>query len=424
LEKDVLYVVPLYQRPYVWHQEEQWEPLWSDIQRLAEAILKGWHPRAHFLGATVQDRTEEAPGQIETRLLIDGQQRLTTLQLLLKAFRDAVRAHGNERYAQALSRLARNSHPLSTHKYQTYKVWPTNADQGAFETTMEVDSPSELVKAFDKKPSARRVGQNIPDAYLYFSEVIAEWIGNDHDAAEARTAALYSAIRDNVRLVVIDLDEKDDPQVIFETLNARGTPLLAADLVKNSILNEIRRGDGKLDDAYKKYWSSFDNNSQFWREEIGRGHARRARIEIFLQYVLILLTKGDVEAGHLYTTYSEFASSPSAGTPIERLQQIRRYGSVYEKLASNKARTIRRDVHRTPRCNGRHDRVPLLTRLVRRLRHRRRRRRADPRARGIVSCAKNGVPPKHESVQSQICGAGYGTSRRRFFNCDKRLKHS
>jgi uncharacterized protein with ParB-like and HNH nuclease domain len=114
-EKDVLYRVPLYQRPYVWNRDEQWQPLWEDLQRLAETLLAGGQPRAHFLGASVQDRPPVPPGQIETRLLIDGQQRLTTIQLFLKAFGDVVRPHGDQRYHQAISKLIRNNHPLSTH---------------------------------------------------------------------------------------------------------------------------------------------------------------------------------------------------------------------------------------------------------------------------------------------------------------------
>ncbi|MDP2579984.1 DUF262 domain-containing protein [Shimia thalassica] len=72
-EKDVLYRVPLYQRPYVWKKDEQWQPLWEDLRRLSEDLMSGKQPRSHFLGASVQDRPAVPPGQIETRLLIDGQ---------------------------------------------------------------------------------------------------------------------------------------------------------------------------------------------------------------------------------------------------------------------------------------------------------------------------------------------------------------
>ena len=119
-EKDVLYKVPLYQRPYVWNQEEQWAPLWEDLRRLAEQLLAGKQPRAHFLGASVQDRPPMPPGQIETRLLIDGQQRLTTVQLFLRAFEDVSRSDEDTSYQQALAKLTGNNHPLSKQPHERF----------------------------------------------------------------------------------------------------------------------------------------------------------------------------------------------------------------------------------------------------------------------------------------------------------------
>jgi Protein of unknown function DUF262/Protein of unknown function (DUF1524) len=332
-EKDVSYLVPLYQRPYVWTEHDQWQPLWEDVRRIAEVLSAGGHPRAHFLGASVQDRPPVAPGEIETRLLIDGQQRLTTLQLLLKAFRDVVPGTEQKPYERAIDKLVRNNHPLSTKQHQSFKVWPTNADRDDYEQVMECSSRVELLKEYGVRTATKAVGRNIPDAYLYFCQVIQEWfIEEGETTLDRKVAALYSAIRDNVRLVVIDLDEKDDAQLIFETLNARGTPLLAADLVKNALLSEIQAGGGAAEAAYLNHWQPFDTEVSFWRSEVGRGHAKRARIEIFLQHALTLMTQEDVSAGHLYAAYRDFATGPKAGTPIERLSYLQRYGSIYRRL--------------------------------------------------------------------------------------------
>lgn len=332
-EKDVLYLVPLYQRPYVWNEEEQWQPLWDDLRRIAEVVQSGQQPRAHFLGASVQDRPAVPPGQIETRLLIDGQQRLTTIQLFLKAFEDVVRTGDDQRYHRAVEKLIRNNHPLSTKPFEQFKVWPTNADRDDFQRVMECDGRTPLLKAYGIRSDAKSVGRNIPDAYVYFHDVIAEWLDEPGDAArDVKIASLYSAIRDNVRLVVIDLDEKDDAQLIFETLNARGTPLLAADLVKNSLLNEIQSNGDNAETAYQKYWQHFDNDAGFWRKEIGRGHAKRARIEIYLQHALTLLTGEDVAAGHLYTAYRDYAVSGDANSPMARLEAFHKFGQIYKGL--------------------------------------------------------------------------------------------
>lgn len=351
-EKDVLYRVPLYQRPYVWKEAEQWQPLWEDLRRLSEDLLRGKQPRSHFLGASVQDRPSVPPGQIETRLLIDGQQRLTTLQLLLRAFEDVVKLEDASRYHQAIGKLIRNQHPLSTEDYEGFKIWPTNADREDYQMVMESADRAALLKAFGVRSDAKSVGRNIPDGYLFFHDAISEWLAeNDGADKDEKIPALYSAIRDNVRLVVIDLDEKDDAQLIFETLNARGTPLLSADLVKNSLLSEIQKNGGDAEKAYQKYWQAFDKEATFWRSEIGRGHARRARIEIFLQHALTLLTGEDVTAAHLYAAYRDFSLGPNAGLPEERIKAIKKYGEIYREIVEG---------HEEPRVKTFLDRLRIM----------------------------------------------------------------
>lgn len=96
----VRYVVPLFQRPYVWTEDEQWGPLWDDVRTLAERVMEapvgyGATPVApHFLGAIVLDQQPNPAGFIQVRHVVDGQQRLTTLQLLLDAAQEVTEKHG------------------------------------------------------------------------------------------------------------------------------------------------------------------------------------------------------------------------------------------------------------------------------------------------------------------------------------------
>ena len=331
-EKDVHYRVPLYQRPYVWNAEEQWAPLWEDLRTLAESVVDNRPIKAHFLGASVQEQVDVPPGHIETRLLIDGQQRLTTLQLLLKAFQHVVTARGAEMYQRALTKLVDNDHPLSTDEAETFKVWPTNANRADFEAVMSAWSFEEVKSNLNMSARQKSAGTTIADGYFYFHSVISKWLEEVEQGEEtAHIASLYSTLRDNVRLVVIDLDDKDDAQMIFETLNARGTPLLAADLVKNSLLSEF--GDQQAaEKAYNKHWIAFDQETDFWRAEIGRGHARRARLELFLRHVLSILIRDDVAAAHLYDAYRRYAGGPNAGSPLDQMERIDRYGRLYKRM--------------------------------------------------------------------------------------------
>src|SRR5688500_17445784 len=136
------YVVPLFQRPYVWEQEEQWEPLWQDIATRAEAVLerdargsKSDKIGNHFLGAIVLNQITVYGRHVETVEVIDGQQRLTTLQIMLAAFRDEVKVSEEKRLADDLARLTEND-GVRDAEVERFKVWPTNADRRDLEAAL------------------------------------------------------------------------------------------------------------------------------------------------------------------------------------------------------------------------------------------------------------------------------------------------
>ena len=330
-DRAVHYQVPLYQRPYVWNESDQWRPLWADLQALAEALASGGLGRAHFMGATVQDNLRVPAGATETRRIIDGQQRMTTLQLLLKAFRDALKKRGIAQYPDAVGKLLFNDDPLITEEEKKFKICPTRTDQDDFGKVMYGASPEDILSLLGR-PAARYPLKNhiIVDAYLFFYAQIDAWLGEDEASIDIRVKALYGAIRDQLRLVVIDLDDKDDAQAIFETLNARGAPLLSADLVKNYLLGQLLQGE--TEPAYQIYWRDFDHDGAFWRQLVGRGHAQRARIETFLQHALTLMTKETVSVGHLYNAYRDFAESPMAAPAMDQLKRLHRLGQIYKRL--------------------------------------------------------------------------------------------
>lgn len=329
--REVHYVIPLYQRPYVWNEAEQWRPFWEDLAPLAKLVADAATTRAHFMGASVQEPIAVPSGATETRLIIDGQQRMTTVQLLLKAFHDVVSARGIERHAGAIKRLLFNDDPLITEAHKKLKLRPTRSDQDDYQLVMDSSSPSELLVLLGMPKAKFPIkNRNIANAYVFFYGQIETWLAEDEAHLEKRVAGLYGAIRDQLRLVVIDLDEQDDAQAIFETLNARGSPLLSADLVKNSLLNEL--DPAEAEEAYRRYWQSFDRDGAFWRELVGRGHAQRARIETFLQHALTLLTGEIVSAGHLYNAYRDYAADGESGSALDRLARFRKLGDIFKRL--------------------------------------------------------------------------------------------
>jgi hypothetical protein len=154
---------PLFQRPYVWKQEENWDPLWESIRAVAEKRVAGAQVRPHFLGTVVLDQLRTPTGKVGARQIIDGQQRLTTLQLGLAAARDICLSLGQKKFSDAFRKLTDNDVPLSEEPDDVFKVWPTNADRAEFRSVMRAGS-REAVQSLPIKGDSL-----IRAAYLYFA---------------------------------------------------------------------------------------------------------------------------------------------------------------------------------------------------------------------------------------------------------------
>lgn len=324
---------PLFQRPYVWKEKEQWEPLWQDVRRVAEELLAGNQDcKPHFLGAVVLDQMRVPIGKPDGRSIIDGQQRLTTLQLFMEAVRDLCRQREDlDLLRRRMEKLVENQDV--GHPEDRFKVWPTNVDRPVYQAIIETPCPVTLQKRIKEVCPDKR--SRLAEAYLYFHRVIEGWLDLDGDDGGGlkRCEALVNAIREKLRLVVIDMDDQDDAQMIFETLNARGTPLLPSDLVKNFLFHRAQEAGENVERLHAKYWESFDIEDHFWREEVGIGRIKRARIDVFLQHYLALQKREEVPMGELFQAYQDFAKT-NASRGIEwQLNSFHRYAQHFKRFS-------------------------------------------------------------------------------------------
>ena len=124
-QKLIRYEIPQFQRPYVWTQEDQWEPFWEDVRNTAENYLESNTRQPHFLGAVVLQQRQTAASEIETRIVVDGQQRLTTLQLLLDAVQEVFEQSGYDLPARRMSSLV-----LKVMRYIGVATLPTLSKSG------------------------------------------------------------------------------------------------------------------------------------------------------------------------------------------------------------------------------------------------------------------------------------------------------
>ncbi len=301
-DSTVTYQIPLFQRPYVWTEDKNWCHLWEDIVDVANRYLANEKCRSHFLGAVVLERANNATGSIETRQVIDGQQRFTTLQILLIAIRDLCDKHNNNKLYDRFDGLVSNKRSKVDLDEEAYKVWPTNSDRPAFKVVHKINS-------YDLNQMAQIDGKvkssQIFKAYQYFTKMLESWFV-EYDDVDECLDALWEVAREYLQIVVIDLQSQDEAQVIFETLNARGTQLLPADLIKNFLFRKLEGSEEEVEQLYTEYWLSFD--SDFWREEVSQGRTKRPRIDWFLQNYLSLMLQDDIKVSHLFDSFKTYVN--------------------------------------------------------------------------------------------------------------------
>lgn len=288
------YEVPLYQRQYVWTKDNQWAPLWDDIADKAHFVQTREVKSPHFLGAIVTSQRQVFGPELNSWEIIDGQQRLTTLQVVLMAFADVLRGRGETRYERDMQRITRNE-GVMRDPAERYKVWPTNSDRDAFKTVMEAGSLQALLPVYPGlRGRQKRQVPRLAEAYAFFFHQIEQFIAGTSDAAtgdsSGRAEALFETFKRYLQIVNIELEADDDPQVIFESLNGRGVPLLPSDLVRNFVFMRAGRAGANLDSLYGERWKSYDEwrrpgdegPEPWWKREERQGRNRRSRIDLFL----------------------------------------------------------------------------------------------------------------------------------------------
>ncbi|WP_278406857.1 DUF262 domain-containing protein [Pseudomonas rhodesiae] len=350
------YQIPIFQRGYVWTLGTQVGPLWTDIQEQAQALLeyaeqkeRGGDPRSlqkHFLGSIVLTPVRNSFGRVPAFEVIDGQQRSTTLQLLLLAFRQASLKLDTKNIHKMLDRYVQNSDPYMRVE-DAYKVWPTQAGQGEMRyLNTPVASIEDLCARYPARDGRKRLERPLMiQAYLYLYHACLGFMRNvdlseelPDDTAKtigdsliediernnlvaslgegqaldpARAEALYMTLNDQIQIMTLTLEPEDDPQIIFETLNARGEPLLASDLIRNFVFLEAAREDKPVPELYEKYWSFFDVASgsngnganTYWREKERLGRLANPRIDLFFYNYTILRSQDGVLTSHVFQAF-------------------------------------------------------------------------------------------------------------------------
>ncbi len=378
LQKPQRYCVPIYQRHYVWNREKQWEPFWNDIRTKAVERMSGRERRfSHYMGAVVLEaRGGFSARSVRSFQVVDGQQRLTTFQIFLAAARDYAKSIGLDTTAETISAYLINPSPhlMENPETEIFKVWPTQYDRELFLDIVNIGSRTALRKKYSQYFYRKRdqiyaysTTPNLLAGYGFFYDRIKHSVetddlydefaeapeieeeedeeaetervqensqptpqGPDEIPREIKLNTIWQSLVEEFKVVEIVLEEGDDAQVIFETLNERGEPLLAADLVRNNI---FQRADARKENAEKlfaKHWKNFED--PFWSVMEKQGRYKKPRIEFFLSNFIAGQIAGEVNLSKLFSEYKAFLKSKKFDTVDAELQEIASYGEIYRDL--------------------------------------------------------------------------------------------
>jgi uncharacterized protein with ParB-like and HNH nuclease domain len=259
--------VPLYQRTYSW-TDAQLGQLWCDICEHAESTAAGAARSGHFLGSVVLAPSPSLQaGGVQRWLVVDGQQRLTTLMVALAAIRD----HLHEAAEPAVADRVHRQYLVNEFRQgeDHLRLLPTQADRDTFRALVM------------RTPGADTTG-SVADAYRFFRTALVAADDPDDDEDLAR---IEETIRSGLSIVEITAERGDNVYRIFESLNNTGLQLSQADLLRNYLFMRLPdRGE----DVYNQVWlpmqdrlSARELELLVWLDLVIRGDERVKQSEIY-----------------------------------------------------------------------------------------------------------------------------------------------
>ncbi|GAA6909331.1 DUF262 and DUF1524 domain-containing protein [Helicobacter pylori] len=293
------FVIPIYQRVYSW-EKEQCEQLWDDI------IKTGGNDQieGHFIGSIVFVQDDIYTTNHNEFLIIDGQQRLTTITLLLTALRNYL--NDEDEFLEKFSR----------QKIQNrYLINSDEKDDKRFKFILSEPDRDTLLSLIDKdrrKPS--EPSSKIVENFKLFEE----WVSN--------TDKLETIFKGLEKLMIVEIaleKGKDDPQLIFESMNSKGIELTQTDLIRNYIImeTEIEKREG----FYNKYWRAMEEEFKQNKKWFDR----------FVRHYLTIKARDTPNINKVYVALKDYRQKERIGIE-DLLKDLQKYCGYFCRIVFKK----------------------------------------------------------------------------------------
>lgn len=290
------FLIPVYQRFYSW-DIDQCKRLWNDIVEMQRKGKVG-----HFVGSIVNIAEQAMPTGVQKYMIIDGQQRMTTLTLLLLALRDYAIKNPNDTTINA----RRIDNMLLKNEYESgderYKLLLTETDRDI------------LISLIEEKPIAEDTRSRLIENYNFFAGKLAD--------KEIQPAEVYESIG-KLQIVNITLDRAvDDAQAIFESLNSTGKELSESDLIRNYVLMGLEPSEQTY--IYEHLWRPM--------EQLFIYETQGTVMDAFFRHYLTMKLSRIPKQGRVYEEFKLYHLNCGFGTIRELCQDLLEYAKYYTNI--------------------------------------------------------------------------------------------
>ena len=295
------YIIPVYQRKYSWLPDYQCARLWDDIVKMEKG-----HKKHHFVGSIVSIAEKKSLMEVQKQLIIDGQQRMTTLSILMIALRDYLKEQGaGEEVDESITNMVLKN--PSRKGDDAYKMLLTDTDR-------EI-----MIKLVDGMKISENEDSLIYANYLFFKKKVSEGI--------LTADQIYESISKlDIVGIILDREQGDEPQLIFESLNSTGMNLSKSDLIRNFILMGLDNDEQKK--IYNNYWKPFE--SYFLKPDVPE------RMDRFFRDYLVMKKGAYVNFEYIYERFKEYAGNSEFSTIDQLAEDVMTFGDLYTNITSDK----------------------------------------------------------------------------------------
>lgn len=290
------FLIPVYQRFYSW-DIDQCKRLWNDIVEMQRKGKAG-----HFVGSIVNIAEQAMPTGVQKYVIIDGQQRMTTLTLLLLALRDYAIKNPSDTTINA----RRIDNMLLKNEYESgderYKLLLTETDRDI------------LISLVEEKPISESIRSRLIENYNFFANKLAD--------KEIQPAEVYESIG-KLQIVNITLDRAvDDAQAIFESLNSTGKELSESDLIRNYVLMGLEPSEQTY--VYEHLWRPM--------EQLFIYETQGTVMDAFFRHYLTMKLSRIPKQGRVYEEFKLYHLNCEFGTIRELCQDLLEYAKYYTNI--------------------------------------------------------------------------------------------